>query len=553
MPKPMVAGIYCRISLDKKLGTDAEGEGVERQRRECMYMCDRNGWAVHDVYIDNSVSAYGSEGRASKTRPEYDRMIRDFKAGRIDVIVAWKLDRLTRSMADYERMAAELKGQGLCICAGDFGGQAVDLADRSSNFIVQVMVAAAQFESARKGDRQKAANLDRAARGIARATPVRAYGYTHGNEVISEEAAVVKRIYEAYDKGTPMNAITRALRGESEPRVPDDFPTATPVSVADAEAKKRALELAGDQEAADKVKVPDRRWTPTATARVLRNPKYAGYMVHMPVPEDGSHVPLDSSWADYIVRDDHGGYVRGTNFAPLVDEDLWWRVQRRRDANLKDKHGDVIKGRGVRVSVGTGVYRCGVCGKPMITGGKVMQHGKDYGRTYRCPGHVCRMAAPIDAYVIGNVRAFLAKPELADVMAYAKGGERGQLAEIKSKIAAEDARIARIQRDYDEGLIEAADLKRNRDAARARRAALEDERARITATDAGQASVLGAPDPLAAFDRQTDPARISRIIDMLCEVTVDPHPRGKRITEESLREEVHITWKLARVVDEGDD
>jgi DNA invertase Pin-like site-specific DNA recombinase len=79
------AGLYCRISQDR-LGGQL---GAKRQREDCENYAVQRGWTVADVYVDNDVSA--SSGRR---RPEYERMLADVEAGRIDAVVTWDLYRL---------------------------------------------------------------------------------------------------------------------------------------------------------------------------------------------------------------------------------------------------------------------------------------------------------------------------------------------------------------------------------------------------------------------------------------------------------------------------
>ena len=136
--EPLRAAIYCRISLDKKIGTDAEGEGVNRQEQACRQMCEINGYQIVEVYQDNSVSAHGTELRAGKEREAYNRMIADYHDRKFDVIVAWKLDRLTRSVAGLEDMIKEVASQGLSICTTDLGGVAMSLNEATSVMIAQI-------------------------------------------------------------------------------------------------------------------------------------------------------------------------------------------------------------------------------------------------------------------------------------------------------------------------------------------------------------------------------------------------------------------------------
>lgn len=83
--------VYLRISLDQT----GEEKAVERQRDDALKLIQdhaKDGWVLHDIYRDNSVSA----SRREKKRPDYDRMVSDYEAGRFSIIVTYDLDRLTR-------------------------------------------------------------------------------------------------------------------------------------------------------------------------------------------------------------------------------------------------------------------------------------------------------------------------------------------------------------------------------------------------------------------------------------------------------------------------
>ena len=75
------AGIYVRISRDRA----GAGLGVERQEQDCRALADQLGWAVVDFYSDNDISAY-----SGKRRPDYERMLADISAGRINAVIAWR-------------------------------------------------------------------------------------------------------------------------------------------------------------------------------------------------------------------------------------------------------------------------------------------------------------------------------------------------------------------------------------------------------------------------------------------------------------------------------
>src|SRR5581483_11712975 len=93
-PMHVRAGIYCRISQDR----DGRALGVARQERDCRRIATERKWNVVDVYIDNDRSA----SKRNVHRPEYERLLADITNHRIDAVVVWNLDRLTRQPRQLE-------------------------------------------------------------------------------------------------------------------------------------------------------------------------------------------------------------------------------------------------------------------------------------------------------------------------------------------------------------------------------------------------------------------------------------------------------------------
>src|SRR4051794_7474807 len=85
---PTRTGLYARIS------DDHEGDelGVRRQDKLGRELAARLGWPVVDTYVDDDVSAF----KRTKRRKHFERLKADIRAGRIDSIIAYNPDRLTR-------------------------------------------------------------------------------------------------------------------------------------------------------------------------------------------------------------------------------------------------------------------------------------------------------------------------------------------------------------------------------------------------------------------------------------------------------------------------
>ena len=82
------AAIYVRVSTDKQT--------VENQVRELRQIAERRDWEVVETYQDAGIS--GAKGRDG--RPDLDRMLKDAQKRRFDIVMAWAIDRLGRSLID---------------------------------------------------------------------------------------------------------------------------------------------------------------------------------------------------------------------------------------------------------------------------------------------------------------------------------------------------------------------------------------------------------------------------------------------------------------------
>jgi hypothetical protein len=93
--QPVKAGCYLRNSSDPK----DKRKGVDRQRDDTATLCEVKGWRIAGVYEDNNRSTTNG-----KARPEWDRLLTDIKAGKIDAIAVWDQDRSWRLMSDLEAL-----------------------------------------------------------------------------------------------------------------------------------------------------------------------------------------------------------------------------------------------------------------------------------------------------------------------------------------------------------------------------------------------------------------------------------------------------------------
>jgi site-specific DNA recombinase len=193
------AGIYVRIS------SDPEGKrlGVTRQLEDCEKKAAAMGWEVGAVFEDNDKSA--SNGR----RPKYERMLADLEAKKIDAVIVWDLDRLTRRPIELEHFMdlADRRSIALASVGGD-----VDLATDNGRLFARIKGAVSRAEIERKSARQTRANLQRAEAGAPDSSGRRCFGYSpDGTEIVEHEAAEIRKAADAIVAGATVRGIARDL------------------------------------------------------------------------------------------------------------------------------------------------------------------------------------------------------------------------------------------------------------------------------------------------------------------------------------------------------
>jgi DNA invertase Pin-like site-specific DNA recombinase len=147
-------GIYLRVSTNN-------GQTTDNQRRELEAVAKRSGWNVVEVFEDNGVS--GAKGRDK--RPAFDRLLKAVTARKIDMVAAWSIDRLGRSMQHLVGFLGELEAVG---CNLYLHQQALDTTTPSGRAMFQMCGVFAEFERAMIRDRINAGLARAKARGVNR-------------------------------------------------------------------------------------------------------------------------------------------------------------------------------------------------------------------------------------------------------------------------------------------------------------------------------------------------------------------------------------------------
>ena len=125
------AAIYVRVSTDKQT--------VENQLRELRQIAERREWEVVKEYQDAGIS--GAKGRNG--RPGLDEMLKDAQRRRFDVVMAWAIDRLGRSLIDLLGTIQALEACGVDLYLDQ---QAIDTTTPAGRLMFQITGAFAEFE-----------------------------------------------------------------------------------------------------------------------------------------------------------------------------------------------------------------------------------------------------------------------------------------------------------------------------------------------------------------------------------------------------------------------
>src|SRR6516225_9161959 len=125
------AAIYVRVSTDKQT--------IENQLRELHQIAERRGWDIVQEYRDAGISG----AKAREDRPGLDKMLQDAQRRRFDVVMAWAIDRLGRSLIDLLGTIQALEGCGVDLYLDQ---QSIDTTTPAGKLMFQITGAFAEFE-----------------------------------------------------------------------------------------------------------------------------------------------------------------------------------------------------------------------------------------------------------------------------------------------------------------------------------------------------------------------------------------------------------------------
>ena len=483
----MRVAIYARFS--SALQREAS---IEDQERLCRERAEREGWRVVEVFADRAISG------ASLLRPRLQDLMEAAQAGRVDIVIAEALDRLSRDQADVAALFKRLTFAGVAIVTlaeGEISELHVGLKGTMNQLFLKDLAA-----KTRRGLR------GRVEQGLSGGG--NSYGYkvvrrlgadgapvTGEREIDADEAAVIRRVFRDFADGISPRAIAQRLNAEGVPGPRGKLWRDTAI-----------------------------RGHRTRGTGLINNELYVGRLIwnrlrYVKDPETGRRVSRQNPPEAWIITE--------VPELRIVDDALWNRVKARQGEIAAEPRVQAIKAtefwkKRRQTHLLTGLLRCGCCG------GGFASVGKDYvacaaaRKLGTCEQRRSFRRGELEDAVLDLLRNRLMQPDAVAEFVRAFGAEmnaqRGDETATRSRQEAERAALKRkLDGLYDaiaEGL-RTPGLKEK----------LEDLEARVTALD--EALTAPAPSPVRLHPNLSDLYR--RKVTELSATLADPGIRAQAL------------------------
>lgn len=192
---------YARVSTEK-VEQQASIKHQEEHFEELIH--SNNRWKFAGSYIDDGIS-----GMHADKREEFQRMLRDAKLGKIDMIITKEISRFARNTLDSIQYTRELLSYGVCVW---FQNDGINTIDGDSEFRLTIMAGVAQDEIRKLSSRVKFGHAQSIKNGVVLGH--RMYGYSNNQgklELIPEEADMVRMVFRDYASGMSTPRIEKKL------------------------------------------------------------------------------------------------------------------------------------------------------------------------------------------------------------------------------------------------------------------------------------------------------------------------------------------------------
>ena len=336
--------LYCRLSKDDMLQGDSES--IKTQKAMLTQYAKEHGFLIVEVYVDDGWSGLNFQ------RPDFNRMLDDIEAGKIDVVITKDLSRLGRDhlkVGHFTEIYFPMKNVRY-IAVND----GVDTANKN-NDIAALKNVMNEFYSRDNSRKIRSSIRARAKAGLYR-TSFNPIGYrkspdNHNKLIVDGETAwIVKRIFELANAGMGAHKIAKTFREEQVP------------------CPSWWLHSRGERDYSQRFENPANKyeWSHTVIRNIIANPLYLGHTVMCKTEsifKVGTFKKVPK--ADQI-------RVENTH-EPLVSQELFDRA----NAKILSRRRDTTDN---FVSPFSGLVKCGTCGKAL----GLRYWGKDRHHIYVC-------------------------------------------------------------------------------------------------------------------------------------------------------------------------
>jgi DNA invertase Pin-like site-specific DNA recombinase len=361
-PETRRCAIYTRKSTS--VGLEQDFNSLDAQREACTaYIGKQPAWTVVGERYDD-----GGFTGANIERPAFQRLLTDIEAGKIDVVIVYKVDRLSRSLLDFAKLMERF---GRAKASFVSVTQNFSTADAMGRLTLNMLMSFAEFEREMIGERtrDKIAAARRKGKWTGGTVPL---GYSVEGKRLAVndlEAVLVREIFALYLEQRSALAVARLLNERHRL------------------TKHHRAENGKIREA--------RPWTKADVLSAIKNPVYAGYMRS------------------------HGEFYEGEHEA-LVDRETFSRARALLDGATRTTNDPARNPNYIL----RGLLRCACCGSPFTPAST--RRGRTEYRYYRCirrdkEGREACPSSPlpagaIEAYVIERLREFAAGGPFADAV-----------------------------------------------------------------------------------------------------------------------------------------
>lgn len=247
-----IVAIYTRVSTTDQA---REGHSLEEQEKRLKARCISNDYEIYKVYTDAGISGKSTENRAA-----YQQMIKDMKKGKFNIIMAFKMDRISRSIIDFEEFFNEIKKYN---CGIEFLCENIDTTGAAGMMFARILGIFAQFERELIQERTLVGVESAVNKGHIGGKPP--LGYKHkldesGKhklkqwEIDNNEAEIVKEIFDLCASGKTYFQISKILKEKY------------PMVISSIKKDKNT----GEE------KIIYRKWNDSSISTILNNKSYMG-------------------------------------------------------------------------------------------------------------------------------------------------------------------------------------------------------------------------------------------------------------------------------------